>query len=153
MRPWACLCFCALALGGCALPSAPVPPPEAPYFAPGALGQAALLGAGAAAGAAVGDALDGRTGSLAGGAVGLAGAALMGRAGAADATREAVERARREERIKVMQRYWEDRTLSQGPDAGAAPAPKLLEYPAGNYSGINFAPRLAADPSLAEPDR
>jgi hypothetical protein len=153
MRLGACLCPCALFLGGCAFPSAPALAPGAPSPAPGSLGEAALLGAGAAAGAAVGDALDGGTGALAGGAVGLAGAALIGRAGAGDATREAVERARREERIKVMQRYWDDRTLSRGPDSGAAPAPELLEYPAGSYSGINFAARLAADPSLAEPDR
>jgi hypothetical protein len=52
-----------------------------------------------------------------------------------------------------MQKYWNDQTLSPGPDAGAAAAPGLLEYPAGNYSGINFNARLAADPSLAEPDR
>jgi hypothetical protein len=63
------------------------------------------------------------------------------------------EAARREERLKVMQEYWDDRT---GAGPGAAPAREagaLLEYPAGVYAGINFAPRLAPDPSLAEPSR
>jgi hypothetical protein len=52
-----------------------------------------------------------------------------------------------------MQEYWEEQTVADrdkepGP-ADAAP----LEYPAGTYSGINFAPRVAPDPSLAEPKR
>jgi len=65
----------------------------------------------------------------------------------------AAEAARREERLKVMQEYWDDRT-------GAAPgavSPRdgrtMLEYPAGIYAGLNFAPRLAPDPSLTEPSR
>jgi hypothetical protein len=66
---------------------------------------------------------------------------------------EAVEQARREERLKIMQRFWYDQTLSPDRASGTVPTPELLEYPAGDYAGMNFAPRLAADPSLAEPDR
>jgi hypothetical protein len=65
----------------------------------------------------------------------------------------AVEQARREERLKVMQAYWYDRTLSPAAEGAATAATPLLEYPAGTYSGITFGPRVAADPSLAEPDR
>jgi hypothetical protein len=65
----------------------------------------------------------------------------------------AVGLARREERLKVMQAYWYDRTLSASGDAARTAAPPLLEYPAGVYSGIRFAARLARDPSLSEPDR
>lgn len=64
-----------------------------------------------------------------------------------------VEQARREERLKVMQAYWYDRTLSAAGDGSRPAAPPLLEYPAGVYSGIRFGPRVAPDPSLAEPDR
>jgi hypothetical protein len=147
--PFPCLLLGAILNGGCAFPTSPVP--LAPDF--GDAGQIALLGAGAAAGAILGDRLDGRTGAMAGGAAGLAGSALIERAQTAAASGEAVEQARREERIKIMQEYWRDRTLSARPDPGAAPAAAPLEYPAGTYSGINFGPRLAADSSLAEPDR
>jgi hypothetical protein len=64
-----------------------------------------------------------------------------------------VDRARREERLKILQQYWYDRTLSAGADGGVTRPQALLEYPAGTYSGINFGPRVAADPSLAEPVR
>jgi hypothetical protein len=67
--------------------------------------------------------------------------------------RTEIDRARREERLKILQQYWYDRTLSAGPEGRAALPRALLEYPAGTYSGINFGPRVAADPSLAEPER
>ena len=66
---------------------------------------------------------------------------------------EAAEEARRGERLKIMQEYWQENTVAggeKGPGPMAAPA---LEYPAGNYSGINFGPRIARDPSLTEPNR
>ena len=66
----------------------------------------------------------------------------------------AIEQARREERQKVLQQYWADRTGSlPGPPAvSRASWPDLL-YPAGQYGGLWFAPRQAQDPSLAEPPR
>jgi hypothetical protein len=66
---------------------------------------------------------------------------------------EAVEQARRDERLRIMQAYWYDHTLSPAGEAGPAAPDAPLEYPAGTYSGIRFGPRLAPDPSLAEPDR
>jgi hypothetical protein len=67
---------------------------------------------------------------------------------------EAAEEARREERLKVMQEYWQDRTgTANGEPLQGRDGVPLLEYPAGIYGGINFGPRLAADPSLAEPNR
>ena len=62
--------------------------------------------------------------------------------------------ARRDERQKIMQEYWFEHTVAAeaGDRVGAAGPPPLL-YPAGNYGGINFAPRQAAEPGLAEPVR
>jgi hypothetical protein len=66
----------------------------------------------------------------------------------------AADQARRDERIKIMQQYWYDATEALRADAGPAPNPeRLLDYPAGSYSGINFGARRAVDPSLAEPLR
>jgi hypothetical protein len=62
----------------------------------------------------------------------------------------AIDRARREERIRIMQEAWNRQAAPNGRPAAGAP---LLDYPAGSYLGIRFAPRTAADPSLAEPDR
>jgi uncharacterized protein YcfJ len=115
------------------------------------------LGAGGAAGALIGDKLGRGTGALIGGAAGLAGAALIHNAVASSddqKTAEVVEQARRQERLKIMQDYWLDHTLSAGREtSGQAGNAPLLEYPAGTYSGILFAPRLAADPTLTEPIR
>ncbi len=67
---------------------------------------------------------------------------------------EEIEQARREERQKVLQQYWSDRT---GDLPGPAPASRApwpdLSYPAGQYGGLWFGPRQAQDPSLAEPSR
>ena len=64
------------------------------------------------------------------------------------------EAARREERLKVMQEYWDDHTgaANRGSDP-AREGTTPLEYPAGIYAGINFGPRLAPDSSLTEPNR
>jgi hypothetical protein len=69
------------------------------------------------------------------------------------ADEEAAERARRGERLKIMQEYWREQAAGE---AGREPGPfrpPPLEYPAGNYSGLNFGPRVARDPALTEPDR
>jgi hypothetical protein len=55
--------------------------------------------------------------------------------------------------VQLARAYWYDRTLSPAAEGAATAATPLLEYPAGTYSGITFGPRVAADPSLAEPDR
>jgi hypothetical protein len=67
---------------------------------------------------------------------------------------EAVEQARREERQKVLQQYWSDRTsdLPGPPPVSSATWPDL-SYPAGEYGGLWFGPRQAQDPSLGEPIR
>ena len=66
---------------------------------------------------------------------------------------EAVERARREERLRILQAYWYDHTLSPSVDGEPAHAAAPLEYPPGTYDGIRFGPRAAPDAALAEPDR
>jgi hypothetical protein len=65
---------------------------------------------------------------------------------------EAGEQIRRAERLRIMQEYWSDQTVSAArPPSPSDPA--TLDYPAGTYDGINFAPRTAPDPSLREPSR
>jgi len=64
----------------------------------------------------------------------------------------AADRARREERLKLMQEYWQDAAGGREAPAPARP-PLLLHYPAGTYDGVAFGPRVASDPSLAEPVR
>jgi hypothetical protein len=67
---------------------------------------------------------------------------------------EAIEQARREERQKVLQQYWLDRTASLSAPPSLSPfASPVLTYPAGLYAGVRFAARQAQDPSLAEPAR
>ena len=151
--PW--LCFAAACFGGCALPTSPVAPSTSASRL--SLGDIATLGAGTAVGAVIGDKLGGNTGALVGGATGLAAAALIRNSvtSATDsASAEAAEQARREERLKIMQDYWEDQTLAAKTEStGSLTRAPLLSYPAGTYSGVNFAPRLAPDPTLAEPAR
>jgi hypothetical protein len=65
----------------------------------------------------------------------------------------AEEQIRRTERLRLMQEYWEQATASEAPRPAPLDASAPLDYPAGNYSGLNFAPRTAADPSLREPPR
>jgi hypothetical protein len=67
---------------------------------------------------------------------------------------EAIEQARREERQKVLQQYWRDRTSDlPGPPPASRAAWPDLSYPSGEYYGLRFGPRQAQDPSLAEPSR
>ena len=154
MRLVPCLMLPALLAAGCAYPTSPVSTESKNSLS---IGQVATLGAGTAAGAVLGDKIAGNTGALIGGAAGLAGVALVSNAvhsSASQESAEAAEAARREERLKIMQDYWYDKTLSaQADEAGGNHPPQVLQYPAGTYSGIRFAPRVAADPSLSEPAR
>jgi hypothetical protein len=71
------------------------------------------------------------------------------------AENSAIEAARRDERQKIMQEYWNEHTVvaadldGHGGTSGLPP----LFYPAGSYRGVNFAPRQAADSYLTEPAR
>lgn len=117
-------------------------------------GQVAGLGVGAAAGAVIGDKLGGNTGALIGGAAGLAGTAWLTNGTPDSAVQDAAEAARRDERQKIMNQYWAEQTESmERPTAVGATDGPPLHYPGGNYDGINFAARIAADPSLGEPAR
>jgi hypothetical protein len=145
----------AMGLAGCASPTSPVTAANpAPTIS---AGQVATLGAGTAAGAYIGDQIGGTKGAIIGGAAGLVGTALVSNAvekASSDAIGKAAEEACRKERLKIMQDYWYDKTLSAGEQSAGTshPAP-LLDYPAGTYSGVNFGPRVASDSSLSEPNR
>jgi hypothetical protein len=122
--------------------------------------QVVGLGAGTALGAAAGDRLAGAPGAVIGGAAGLAAAAAVNNAFAGASQTQPIDQIRREERLKIMQRYWYEHTAA-GPDGGAGegslfpglPNEAPLFYPAGLYDGIRFAPRAAAEPGLIEPFR
>ena len=139
--------------GGCAVPTSPLET-RSRSVSPG---QVATLGVGTAAGAALGTEIGGDTGAVIGGATGLIASALAYNTATATADQRATElaeQARREERLKIMQDYWYDQTLSPKREAvGVVAHAPLLNYPAGIYGGIRFAPRQAADSSLAEPAR
>lgn len=147
------LCMVALSLTGCAIPTSPLETRSRSVSA----GQVATLGIGTAAGAAIGKEIGGNSGAVIGGATGLIASALAYNTATASADQriaEVAEQARREERLKIMQDYWYDQTLSPKREStGIVAATPLLNYPAGTYEGIRFAPRQAADSSLAEPAR
>ncbi|MGH7997449.1 MAG: hypothetical protein ACREFX_13970 [Opitutaceae bacterium] len=95
----------------------------------------------------------------------LAGTALLGAGCAGPAVRRpeapakpesAADQARREERLKLMQRYWLERTGATAGAGRSAPLPgpvPPLSYPTGCYDGLWFSARTAASPSLGEPAR
>ncbi len=145
-RDFPASCALAAALAACAAPAA------GPVHL--GVGQVAGLGAGTAVGAVIGKQLGGNAGAVAGGAAGLAGAAwLANRTSEGDAA-AAVEAARREERQKIMRQYWYEQTEAMPGGGRPDPAASVpLHYPAGEYGGVNFGARTAADSSLAEPDR
>ena len=71
-----------------------------------------------------------------------------------DDSAEAADAARRAERLKLMQEYWYAQTESPAGTASQGGEPSAaLDYPAGDYGGLNFGPRRAANPSLEEPTR
>lgn len=122
---------------------------------------ALIMGGSAAAGAATGYALSGGSieGSAIGGAVGLAGGALLNNhldkrnAAIED---EAYARGARDARVDVMQKYWEEKTLSPRDDGeeGREDAKReKVEYPGGTYESIRYARRRADSPDLKDPVR
>ena len=156
MRSISSLILATALLGGCASPTSPLTSRTASERL--STGQVVAVGAGGMLGAFAGQKLAGNTGALLGGATGLVAGSLVHNAviSSADQQRlEAVEQARREERLRIMREYWRDRTETEKPAArrAAFPPTPLLPYPAGIYDGINFAPRLATDATLSEPIR
>ena len=153
MRSLISVCLLVVFAGGCAMPTSPLDT-RSRTVTPG---QVATIGVGTTAGAVIGKEIGGNTGAVIGGATGLLASALAYDAATTTADQRAAElaeQARREERLKIMQDYWFDQTLSakSEPSALVAHGP-LLNYSAGTYGDIRFTPRQAADPSLAEPAR
>jgi hypothetical protein len=153
MRTPPLLLSASLFLSGCAAPNASTASGHL------GLGQVAALGTATAAGAVLGDKLGGAGGALIGGGAGLAAAAVVNNALATPTETSGADQARREERLKIMQRYWSEHTVGpDGPGGGevhvpASPSEATLSYPPGFYGGIRFAPRTTSDPGLTEPLR
>jgi len=155
MRTLLGLVFLPCLLGGCSL--APGNPSASGRLG---AGEVAGLGAATAAGAILGDKLGGTPGAFIGGGAGLVAAAAIGNALAQAPADPPAEAARREERLKIMQRYWYEHTVAgpagPGGEEPLFPAPPddaPLTYPAGLYDGIRFAPRTATEPGIIEPFR
>jgi len=68
---------------------------------------------------------------------------------------EAREQGRREERVAVMRRYWEEKTTSLKDDGASVTTngKQVIQYPAGTYEGIRYAPRDTASPKLEDVPR
>jgi len=147
----------ALLVTGCSSPSSPV---EAEPSASHTSGRELLaIGGAAAAGAAIGNEISGEEGALIGAGVGLlAGAAANNIAGERTAQREAelMEAARRDERTRIMNEYWEAQRYSPNSSSmgGEGSSEAQIAYPGGYYEGVNMAPRIAPEASpLTEPVR
>lgn len=119
-------------------------------------GEVAVLGAGTAAGYAIGKAVGGDEGALIGAGVGLVGTAVASNLVQNARERElaeAMEQARREERLKVMNEYWKGRAIEGRRPDGSASEPseisptRQMDYPAGNYNGVEYAPRTLPVPN------
>ena len=144
------------AWSGCASNHSPL---QSAATSPITLGSGALLVGATALGAGAGAALapsKNRIGAAAaGGAVGLTAAAIANnytQEAAAQAEAEAYERGRRDARVEVMKKYWEEKTLSPQDElaAGGTSSQRTIDYPAGTYEGIRFGPRSTAAPSLED---
>lgn len=119
-------------------------------------GNALTLAAGTAGGALIGNAVGGKKGAVIGAGVGMAatviGTNVLGSRRDAE-IEEAKEEARREERIKVMNAYWKEKSIDaqrtrDDSNGNAEKKPsKTTEYPAGVYDGVDYAARSEASPT------
>ena len=80
-------------------------------------------------------------------------------ASAAAAAADEAEAARRQERLRLMQRIWADATAVPLPGDPGRTAPLVpgrpisVSYPSGDYNGIRLAPHTGAQADLTEPVR
>jgi len=87
------------------------------------------------------------------------GSGCASHAPASDLASEQAEDARRQERLRLMQRIWADATAAPLPGDPARTVPLVptkpvsVTYPAGDYDGIRLAPHTSASASLTEPVR
>ena len=109
--------------------------------------KAATLAAGAAGGAAIGSQIDSQYGAAGGAVAGLAVGYLADKIADNSSERiraEAYEQGKREERVRVMNKYWEEKTLSL--QTGSSSEGRIVEapipYEAGVYEGVRMLPRV-----------
>lgn len=119
------------------------------------LGQAVVPLVTAGAGAAIGKSIGGNKGAIIGAAVGAAGG-VVGSNATGDWWRNQMEESReqgkREERVKIMNDYWESYATNGGnapkrSSSDITPRTKTVTYPTGVYDGILYGPREIEAPS------
>ena len=143
---------------GCVSPRSPVTLP--PSSNRTGLGETATLGVTTMAGAAAGYAVrnDGLGAAVGAGAGLLAGAVINNVTSARNEQRDAelVEAARRAERVKIQQEYWEAERMEKqgGARDNRGIANRNVAYQGGYFEGVNVAPRQGGMPTaLDEPKR
>ena len=148
-----------LLCGGCVSSSSPVQLPQTVDHT--SVSQAVDIVGGAGLGAAGGYALTHNAlGAAAGGAVGAIGGAVVANVESdAKARRvaELVEAARRAERVKILNEYWESERYQKqgGPNTTETRFTNEVNYPGGLVDNVNVAPRRSDDEEapLDEPKR
>lgn len=152
MNKFAIILFLSLAsliLGGCA--TSPVD-----YQKRSKASTATTLAVATGAGAAIGQQIDSTYGAPAGAVVGLAAGYVVDKVASGNAERiraEAIEQGRREERLKVMQKYWQEKTLAlekQKSDGALTATPAPVQYEAGIYEGVRMLPHTDNPESAAQ---
>jgi uncharacterized protein YcfJ len=114
---------------------------------------AAAATLGAVGGAAVGNQISGRDGALIGAAGGAAVAALTANAVGHvmnNKIQEARDQGARDERVKLMNDYWQsqavDRAHEPAPETAKKPGTTTMTYPPGVYDGVLYGPRTVEVP-------
>jgi len=158
LRLFLVLAGCPVFFSGCISNRSPVALPATNNRT--GLGEGATLGMSTMAGAATGYALrKDALGAAAGAGVGLlAGAVINNVVSSRQDQREAelIESARREERTKMQQEYWEaERMESKSSNLGTiSTSSRTISYAGGYFEGVNVAPRKGDTAApLEEPKR
>ena len=138
----------ALLLAGCVYPR-----PGAGTTPSVGAGSATVTALGAVGGAALGYGIKGRDGALVGAAGGAALSALAANAASSwhnDKIEEAREQGARDERVKVLNDYWQSQAVDKAHEPAGGSGKKTgtttLQYPAGVYDGVIYGPRTIEVP-------
>jgi hypothetical protein len=67
--------------------------------------------------------------------------------------KKSIEEAQLQEREKIMEEYWEKNTESYSSNYQTTNKSSSINYPAGKYGDLIFAPRYTDNRDLKEPER